>query len=69
MRGGTEEDIEKSARMNGADLEKCSTCNNEGKVVENAGYCGGCEICGSIEERLVDCPDCIEKEDEEEQQD
>jgi DnaJ-class molecular chaperone len=58
MRGGTQEDIEKAARMNGADLEKCLTCNGTGEVVENYGYCGGCEICGGIEEKLVKCPDC-----------
>lgn len=36
----------------------CSTCDGSGVVVENAGMCGGCEICGSREEREVPCPDC-----------
>lgn len=37
---------------------QCHTCEGTGKVVENAGCCGGCDQCGGFEEREVDCPDC-----------
>lgn len=37
---------------------KCFTCDGEGIVTQNAGYCGGCERCGSTEEKEVECPDC-----------
>ena len=39
--------------------EVCSTCNGSGIMVENAGMCGGCEVCGNREEQEVPCPDCI----------
>ena len=38
--------------------KKCLTCDGHKVVVQNAGYCGGCEICGNIEEQTVPCPDC-----------
>ena len=39
--------------------ELCGTCEGTGVVVQNPGYCGGCERCGSIEEKEVPCPDCV----------
>ena len=31
-------------------------CDGSGITVENPGCCGGCEICGTREEREVPCP-------------
>lgn len=39
-------------------LGKCPTCEGNGVVIINAGCCGGCDICGSAEEKEVSCPDC-----------
>ena len=39
----------------------CGTCMGTGKVTENAGKCGGCDICGSDDEMEVECPDCKNK--------
>lgn len=36
----------------------CYTCEDTGVVTINPGYCGGCEYCGSLEEKEVPCLDC-----------
>lgn len=38
--------------------ENCEVCNGSGIYVENAGMCGGCEVCGNKEEILKLC-ECI----------
>lgn len=35
---------------------KLDICDGSGVTVQNAGYCGGCERCGSTEEKEVHCP-------------
>ena len=40
------------------DTVKCFTCEDTKVVISNAGMCGGCERCGSNEERETPCPDC-----------
>ena len=44
-------------------MSDCKTCSGDGFVVENRGCCGGCEVCGYIEEEVVRCPDCSLPED------
>jgi hypothetical protein len=58
-KGGSEREIEQASEQNGAaEEEVCDECNGSGIVTENAGYCGGCEVCGSTEARDVPCPKC-----------
>lgn len=38
--------------------EMCATCEGRGTIVVDAGYCGGCETCGSREEHEEPCPSC-----------
>ena len=33
----------------------CDECSGTGEVLVNAGYCGGCEVCGSREEHMEKC--------------
>lgn len=44
--------------INGEIHYNCYECLDTGMVTVDAGYCGGCEICGSREEHETRCPFC-----------
>lgn len=58
--------LEESSSNNSEKEIKCTTCEDTGLVVENAGCCGGCDQCGSREEKEVPCPDCSLPEEDSE---
>lgn len=37
---------------------KCPRCYGLGEICINLGMCGGCEVCGNDEEKIVPCPAC-----------
>jgi len=51
--------------INGEIYYKCYECLDTGMITVDAGYCGGCEVCGNREEHEERCPHCnLPDEDE-----
>lgn len=45
-------------RIEKAIAELCEYCEGTGQILENAGMCGSCDVCGSNEEHEEQCPHC-----------
>jgi hypothetical protein len=55
--------------VNGEIYYKCLECLDTGMITVDAGYCGGCEVCGSREQHEERCPHCNAPDEETERDD